>query len=164
MKIIKIIGLFTLFSLSFFFTEKVINVAMSQDEIMIKIKEYEKNYNNNPVNAIIKDDTITPGSIGKYIDEEASYKAMKKIGYFEPSLVVYKNIYPEVSIYNNYNKYITSGNIKNKNISLVYILNNLNTIDNILSVTNKYKIKINFFIDASFLNNNINIIDKIKDH
>ena len=45
MKIIKIIGLFTLFSLSFFFTEKVINVAMNQDEIMIKIKEYEKNYN-----------------------------------------------------------------------------------------------------------------------
>ena len=164
MKVIKIIGLFTLFAISFFFTEKVINVTLNQDEIMIKIKEYSEEYNIKPINAIINDDTIIPGSIGKYIDNEESYKAMKKIGYFEPSLVVYKNIYPEVSVYNNYNKYITKGNIKNKNISLIYILNNINTLDNILNITNKYKVKINFFIDSTFLNNNISIIDKINNH
>ncbi|MBR7042425.1 MAG: hypothetical protein IKI04_02875, partial [Bacilli bacterium] len=95
MKVIKIIGLFTLFAVSFFFTEKVINVTLNQDVIMIKIKEYSEEYNIKPINAIINDDTIRPGSIGKYIDNEESYKAMKKIGYFEPSLVVYKNIYPE---------------------------------------------------------------------
>ena len=164
MKVIKIIGLFTLFSLSFFFTEKVINVTLSQDEIMIKIKEYSDEYNIKPINAIIEEDTIIPGSIGKYIDHEASYKAMKKIGYFEPSLIVYKNIYPEVSIYNSYNKYITKGNIKNKNISLIYILNNTNTLDSVLTITNKYKIKINFFVDSTFLNNNINLIDELKNN
>ena len=164
MKIIKIIGLFSLFCISFFYTEKVINVTIEQDEIMIKIKEYNEEYNINPQNAIINEDTIIPGNIGKYIDNENSYKAMKKIGYFEPSLIVYKNIYPEVSIYNNYNKYIIKGNTKNKNISLIYILNNNNTIDNILSILNKYNTKINFFIDSSYLNNNINIIDKIKNN
>ena len=141
MKIIKIIGLFCLFTISFLYTEKVINISIEQDEIMIKIKELN-NTNIKPTNAIINNNTIIPGNIGKYIDNEASYKAMKKIGYFEPSLLIYKNIYPEISIYNNYNKYIIKGNTKNKSISLIYILNN-NTLDNITTIAKKYNIKIN---------------------
>lgn len=164
MKLIKIIGLFALFCVAFFYTEKVINVTINQDELMIKIKEYSKNNNYEPTNAIIKEDTIIPGNIGKHINEEASYKAMKKISYFEPSFIVYQDIYPEISIYNNYSKYIIKGNNKNKNISLIYILNNNNTINNIVDVSNKYDIPINFFIDSSYLNNNINIIDKIKNN
>ncbi len=164
MKVVKIIGLFGLFCISFFYTEKVINVTLNQDEIMVRIKEYSQEYNTNPCDAIIKNDTIIPGNVGIYIDNEDSYKAMKKIGYFEPSLLIYKDIYPEISIYNNYNKYVTRGNIKNKKISLIYILNNNNTIDNILNITYKYKFKMNFFIDSAFLNNNINLIDKIKDN
>lgn len=163
MKFIKIIGVFVLICFTFFYTEKVIDIAINQDEIMINIKEYATKNNVNPTNAIIEDDTIIPGNTGKYIDTEASYKAMKKIGYFEPTQIIYKNIYPEVSIYNNYNKYIIKGNNQNKNISLIYILNN-NTIDGVLNIVNNYNIKINFFIDSSFLNNNINIINKLSNH
>ena len=162
MKLIKFIGLLSLICITFFYTEKVMNVTMNQDEIMIRIKELAKTDNTLPTNAIINDDTIIPGSIGKYIDEEASYKAMKKINYFNPSMLIYKEIYPEVSIYNNYHKYIIKGNTKNKNISLIYIINNDKTIDNILNIINKHNITINFFLDSSFLNNNISIIDKIK--
>ena len=89
---------------------------------------------------------------------------MKKIGYFENSLISYKSIYPEISIYNNYNKYIINGNPYNKNISLIYILNNNKTIDNILNTINNKNIPITFFIDSSFLNNNIDIISKIKNY
>lgn len=163
MKLIKIIGLFCLFCLTFFYTEKVINVTMNQDEIMIRIKEEAKKINYEPTDAIINNDTIIPGNIGKQIDEEASYKAMKKINYFDQSLIIYKNIYPETSIYNNYNKYIIKGNIWKKSVSLIYILNN-NTIDNVLDIINKYNLKINIFIDSSYLGNNISIIDKIKNH
>lgn len=164
MKIVKIIGLFCLFCLSFFYTEKVINISINQDEIMLHIKDIAKKNYINPINAIIKDDTIIPGSTGKYIDTEVSYKAMKKIGYYEPSLLVYKEIYPEISIYNSYNKYIIRGNTNKKNISLIYILNNLNTLDNITTICKKHNIPITFFVDSSFLNNNINIIDEIKDY
>jgi len=164
MKLFKYIGLFFLICITFFYTEKVINVTMEQDEIMIKIKEYANKENLPPINATINKDTIVPGNVGKYIDNEASYKNMKKIGYFEPSLLIYKNIYPEISIYNNYNKYIIKGNNKNKSISLIYILNNNNTIDNLLNITNKHNINISFFIDSNFLGNNINIIEKIKNH
>ncbi len=164
MKTIKIIGLLCLFCLSFFYTEKVINVTLNQDEIMIKIKEYKDNYNKNPINAIINEDTIIPGNIGKYIDEEVSYKNMKKIGYFEPTLINYKDIYPEISIYNNYNKYIINGNTLKKSVSLIYIINSNNTFHSILDIINNNNIKLNFFIDSSYLNNNISIIDKIKDN
>ena len=80
MKIIKIIGLFCLFCFTFFYTEKIIDITMEQDEIMVKIKEEENNLNINPINAIIENDTIIPGNTGKDIDIEASYKSMKKIG------------------------------------------------------------------------------------
>lgn len=164
MKIVKIIGLFCLFCLSFFYTEKVINLSIEQDEIMINIKDIAKKNKVNPTNAIINNDTIIPGSTGKYIDIDTSYKAMKKIGYYEPTLLIYKEIYPEISIYNNYNKYIIKGNTNKKNISLIYVLNNLNTIDNILNTLKSYNLKITFFVDSSFLNNNINIIDKLNDN
>lgn len=164
MKIVKIIGLFSLFCLSFFYTEKVINLSVNQDEIMITIKDTAKKSIINPTNALISNDYIIPGSTGKYIDVDASYKAMKKIGYYEPTLLIYKTIYPEISIYNNYNKYIIKGNTSHKNISLIYILNNTNTLDNILNTLNTYNLKITFFVDSNFLGNNINIIDKINDN
>lgn len=164
MKFIKIIGLFCLFSITFIYTEEVINVSMNQDEIMIKINEIENETNIDPTNAIIVQDTIIPGKIGKHINKEASYKAMKKIGYFEPTLMIYNDVYPEISIYNNYNKYIKIGNNSNKNISLIYIINNSNTIDDILTIINKTNTPINFFIDSQFLNNNISIINKLKNN
>ena len=161
MKFTKLIGLFVLICFAFIYTDKVIDVTINQDSIMTRIKEEASNTNINPQNAIIDNNTIIPGTVGTYIDELASYKAMKKIGYYEPSLLIYKNIYPEVSIYNNYNKYIINGNIKLKNISLIYILNSNNTLDKILNITKKYNIIINFFIDSTYLNNNINIINDI---
>ena len=164
MKIFKYFGLILLIGLTFFYTEKVITVTTEQDEIMIKIKEYQNISSTDAKNAIIDNDTIIPGNKGQYIDTDLSYKSMKKIGYFEPSLIVYKDIYPEISIYNNYNKYIIKGNTKNKYISLLYILNNNNTLENILTISQKYNITINFFVDSSFLNNNINLIDKLKSH
>ena len=164
MKTFKYIGLLSLICITFFYTEKVIDITKEQDEIMIKIKEYSETSNIDAINALIEGDTIIPGNTGKYIDTDSSYKTMKKIGYFEPSMIIYKNIYPEVSIYNSLNKYIIKGNPQNKSISLLYILNNNNTLENILTTMKKYNITMNFFIDSNFLNNNINIIDKIKNH
>ena len=95
------IGLICLICFTFFYTEKIITISINQDEIMIKLKEVENTYNIEPINAILKENTIIPGNLGKYIDIDASYKEMKKIGYFEESLIKYEDIYPNISI-NNY--------------------------------------------------------------
>lgn len=164
MKLINFLGLICLICFTFFYTEKIITVSTNQDEIMINIKEIEENYKTEPIDAIIKEDTIIPGKTGKSIDINNSYKEMKKIGSFQESLIKYETIYPTTSIYNNYNKYIINGNPYNKNISLIYIINNDKTIDNTLTILKNKKTTISFFIDSSFLNNNIDIISKLKEH
>ena len=164
MKFIKLLGLICLICFTFFYTEKIIDVSTSQDEIMIQLKEIESNYKIEPINATIQNDTIIPGNVGKYLDIENSYKQMKKIGYFEESLISYKKIYPEISIYNNYDKYIISGNKSSKKVSLIYILNNKKTLDNILNIIKNKNIPISFFIDSSFLNNNINILTILQNY
>ena len=162
MKFIKLLGLICLICFTFLYTEKIINVSIEQDEIMIKIKEVESNYKIEPTDATIKEDTIIPGNIGKQINIDTSYKKMKQLGYFEESLIEYENIYPNISIYNNYDKYIISGNIKNKQVSLIYIIDNDKTLYNILNIINQKNATISFFIDSTFLNNNIDILNKIK--
>lgn len=164
MKYIKFLGLICLICFTFIYTEKIISVSIDQDEIMIKLKEIENNYKTEPIDATIIDDTIIPGIIGKSINIDTSYKEMKKIGYFEESLISYDIIYPNISIYNNYNKYIINGNTSNKEVALIYIINNDKTIDNILNIIKNKNSTITFFIDSSFLNNNIEIINKLKDY
>lgn len=164
MKFIKLLGLICLICFTFFYTEKIITVSTNQDEIMIKLKEVKDEYKKEPQNAIIDNDTIIPGKSGTEIDLENSYKEMKKIGYFEKSLIKYKTILPEISIYNNYDKYIINGNETKKEISLIYIINNDKTIDNILKIIKNKNTKISFFIDSTYLNNNINILNKLKDY
>ena len=164
MKSIKLLGLLCLICFTFFYTEKIITVSINQDEIMIKLKEIEESYKIEPIDAIIKDNTIIPGNTGKNINLELSYKEMKKIGYFEESLIKYETIYPTISIYNNYDKYIIKGNPYQKNISLIYIINNDKTINDILNIIKQKNTTISFFIDSTFLNNNIDIISKLKDN
>ena len=163
MKFIRFIGLICLICFTFIYTEKIIDISIEKDETMIKLKELEQSYNIKPQNATIKEDTIIPGNVGKYIDIDSSYQQMKKLGYFDEKLIIYKDIYPEISIHNNYNKYIISGNIKNKQVALIYIINN-NTLDDILNIIENKKIKINFFVDSTYLNNNINLIYKLHNH
>lgn len=162
MKFIKLLGLICLICFTFIYTEKIINVSIEKDEIMIKLKEIKSNYKTNPINATITNDTIIPGNIGKQINMDKTYKKMKQIGYFDESLIIYENIYPNISIYNNYNKYITNGNTKNKEVSLIYIINNDKTLNNILEIINTNNIPISFFIDSTFLNTNINILNKLN--
>lgn len=163
MKFIKFIGLICLICFTFIYTEKIIDISINQDEIMIKLKEIENTYNINPINAVITENTIIPGNTGKYIDIDSSYKKMKKIGLFEETLITYKDIYPEISIYNNYDKYIINGNTLNKEVALIYIINN-NTLDDVLNIIKYKNTKLTFFIDSSNLSNNIDIIYKLNNY
>jgi len=156
MKLIKVIGLISLVCFTFFYTEKIMDVSMMQDDIMIEIMDNKELLDTKPINAIIQNDTIIPGRTGKEIDADKSYKEMKKIGFYEESLIIFKDVYPEVSIYNNYNKYIISGNGYEKKVALIYIVNNERNFKTIISNLNT---KITFFVDTTFLINNINIID-----
>ena len=158
----KLTGLLVLFFFSFFYTEKVINVITEQDEIIIKIKENEEKNNLPSTNAIINKNTITPGLSGKEINIDKSYKEMKKLGTYNENMLVYTKVLPEVSINNNKNKYIRSGNKNFTEVSLIFKINKNTDLQKLLTLLDKNNTKANFFISYEYLEKHINEIEKEK--
>ena len=160
-RLFEIIGLLSLACFSFFITEKTTSVFENVDNIMLEIKENSINYNIEPIDAIIENDTIIPGIYGRIVNIKKSYQKMKKYGNYNPDMYVYDYIKPNISLSNNIDKYILNGNKKNRYISLIFKVND--KIDNILKIINKYNIKTTFFINSNwFEDNNDLVIELIK--
>ncbi len=153
-KVFQRIGLGVLVCLSFIYTEKASYIIIDNDDIMKKIKEEKKCCELKPVNAIIEGNTIIPGIKGKEVNELASYHKLKKLGEFNQRLLEYKETTPNISVENNYNKYIISGNKSKREISLIFKVTGNDDINNILNKLNNKNIKVNFFIDSIWLENN----------
>ena len=92
-KILKLFGLITLICFSFFYTEKVIYVVSEQDPLKIEINESADSYKISPNEAIVDEDTIIPGSNGRVVNIEKSYKKMRKSNIFNNNLLVYDTLY-----------------------------------------------------------------------
>ena len=85
---------------------------------------------------------------------------MKRYGKFESSLVEYEDIKPQVSIDDNIDKYIVSGNPENRSVALLFEVSD-NDINSIIKILDKNKIKGNFFIDSNWLEKNSKDIESI---
>lgn len=161
-KLFESVGIFTIICLSFLYTEKTVSVVKQYDDIMIEIKEKNESYKTNYINATIKENTIIPGVSGKKINENKSYNKMKRYGKFNSSLIVYEKIIPKISITNNKNKYIISGNPKKNEISLIFLIENENELNKILRILKEKKVKGNFFLSMDLISRE-NINDIIKE-
>ena len=153
-KIFSTLGLTTIICLSFLLSEKTSIVVKDIDEIMSTIKEYNKEYNEEPIEAIEENDKIIPGIEGKKVNIEKSYTEMKKIGYYNEKNYVYDIVKPKISIENKYDKYIIKGNPKKNAISLVFIIYENANINKIIDIINKEKVDATFFIDSKWLEKN----------
>ena len=163
-KIFEIIGLMSLVCLSFIITEKTTTVVKNIDDIMIKIKHENNNYKTESVNAIINEDSIIPGIYGKEVDIDKSYKNMKKYGYYNDELFVYKDVKPNISLLDNIDKYIISGNLLVRKVSLIFIVKDGDNINNILNILDKNQVKATFFVNETwFSKNNDLVIELIND-
>ena len=163
-KAFELIGLVSLICFSFFYTEKISTVIKENDEILRQIEEVANQYEIEPINAIISDNNIIPGINGMEIDIKQSYKKMKKVNSFNSNLLVYKEIKPEISVNKVYDKYIVSGNQLKKEVSLLFLVEENDTIDEIVNILNKYDVSSTFYTDGTwFENNNEKIIDLIND-
>lgn len=155
-KIIKGISLLCLICFSFFYTEKIMDMINKKDPLMEEISNMKSSYDVLPVNAVIEEDTIVPGIIGREVDVNKSYENMKLSGIFREDALIFKDILPSNSLNNNMDKYIVKGNGNKKEVALIVVfnsnyINKLNKIDNItvffnhkdLDVDNIKKIKEN---------------------
>jgi hypothetical protein len=160
-KVLKGLGLLCLFVFSFFYTEKVATVVKNQDPIMVKINEYSNTYNIEPANAIIYNNDLIPGLNGCIVDTNRSYYNMKRNGYYNVNMIEYKEIKPDFSVNNVYDKYIIKGNKEANEVALLFKINSTSNITDIISYLKEKKIKVSFFLDGTWIENNKDLVSNI---
>ncbi len=155
------IGAFTLICVSFFITNQTAMVIKDSDPLMVKIKEQASKYKVDAIDAKIVNNTIIPGLYGKKVNINSSYSNMKKVGIFTPSLLIYDDIELKTSLNNTFNKYIISGNPNKKMVSLIFLIDDNDNIDNTISILKEKKVNATFFIDGSWLEINNSELNRI---
>ena len=150
-KIFKISAVLLLVGFSFFYTEKVTMIARNSDPIMRAIKKEENNKKVSNVNPVINKDEYIMGINGCEIDVDKSYSKMRSVGEFKEELIVMKETSNDKDLTD---KYVIGGNNKEKNVSLIFIVNK--DIDSKLTdYINDKNIKVNYFIDGKYLEENM---------
>lgn len=163
-KFFSYIGVISLLVFTFFYTEKTVNVVKEYDDIMIEIKKVNEEYKIAAQEALIENDTIIPGLKGKEVDIDQSYSKMKRYGSFNSNLLIFKEIVPNITIDDNFDKYVIAGNSKKRMVSFIFLVEDDDNVDDVLRILNKRNIKGNFFINSNWLeNNNSLIVELIKD-
>ena len=141
---IKLVSLFLLLLLSFIYTDKVFNEARSNDPLMKEVISYKRAHDVKPVEPKIKDDEMILGMSGLIINKEKSYKNMKEDDSFNKQKLVYDKTKPNTSI-----------DISKNMVSIIFKVNNSTNVSKLLSILAKTDVTVNFFIDGSYLEKNV---------
>ncbi len=109
---------------SFYYTEKIALLMRKKDPIYETIEDVVATNNTDYVNAVINDTTIVPGINGLQVNVDKSFQKMKSFGAFNKYYLIFDQIKPEISLEDNKDKIITSGNPKKRSISFLIEDNN----------------------------------------
>ncbi len=159
--ILKIMSVLLLFVFSFFYTYKVVTLVKSKDPLMIKLDIFEETYNIKAINALINEEEIIPGINGCIVNKNKSYLKMKQINRFNPNMIEYFEIKPELSLAKVYDKYIIRGNKIKNEVALIFKITKLDYLKEVLKVLSSKKVLASFFIDGSIIEHNSKIIYEI---
>ena len=151
----KLLGLFLLLLLSFIYTDKVFSEARNSDPVMKLVMSYKKENDVKPVEPKIKDDEMILGLSGLEVNARASYKNMKQDDKFSEDRIVYDTKLPENSISKNYEYYITQGNDSKELVSIIFRITSDDYVDKLLSLVAQTNVSVNFFVDGSWLEENV---------
>lgn len=152
---LKLLSLFLLLIISFIYTSKVTESALESDPVMKSIEKYKIKNDIEPIEPIIKENEMILGYSGLIIDKKASYKNMKEFNVFDENKIVYKNKLPKTTISKTYDYYIKKGNPKNKNVAIIFKVDDSKNVNELLKILSKNNITINFFVDGLWLEKNI---------
>ena len=119
MKYYKFIGIISIVVFSFYLTDFITDLAINSNTLMQNIRNNSVNYEVLSVDAIIDDNTIIPGIKGKKVNEMESFINMKDFGSFNTNYLIYDDIKPDISLEDNYDKIIISGNKKIRQITFL---------------------------------------------
>lgn len=150
MKYLKYFFLFSFIFVSFYGTDKVLVYLDNKKPLMKEIMSVQDNYLTEPVNGVIKDNTIIPGISGRSVNLKASLVKMEDFGDFNENFLVYDEIKPDISLNKNLDKIIIRGNSKKRMVSLV-LEDNKDILRYLDSIDVKYDVLANK--DSSFSDN-----------
>lgn len=149
MKYFRNIGIIAVALFSFFYTEKIANLTLENNEIYKKIKMEAANYSVLAVNAVVDGENITPGLNGLEVDIKDSFFNMKDINTFNSYYLIYDSTYPKVSIDKFKDKIIHKGNPLKQSVAFVIEYN-----EKLLSFFKEEKIEVSVLVTKdSFVKN-----------
>ncbi len=160
----NVIAISGLFVTSFFCTNQIAIVVKDMDNLMIEIKESSNDYNVSSIDGIIIDNTIVPGINGLEVDYNKSYTKMKPYGIFDANLLEYKESYVNNRLKDNLDKFIIGGNSNKRNIALVFLVDNIDNINKVLSILKDSNVEATFFLDGNYLENNLDILETLNNN
>ena len=160
-KVLKVIAICLLTVFSFYYTDKIIDLSRRNDPIMIKIKDYKNSNSIAPINGEITGDMLRVGKSGKIVDEKISYEKMKKIKSYNEELLEYVMVKPNIVKTDDYEKLITGVNTNDKEIAIVFVLDDINYVKQISYLLNN-NINATFFMDGKFIENNLHDLKKVS--
>jgi len=150
MKYFKYFFTFIIILLSFYITEQSALFFRGKDPILQTIKEYSKDYNVDPIDAIIDNNYIVPGMYGRRVNEIKSLVKMKSLKTFNSMFLKTDFIKPNISLIDNKDKIINRGNKKKNAISFILENDESNVITYLVSE----KIDASILVDKVSVNNN----------
>ena len=103
-------GLALIMVFSFYYTEQISTLVLNKNPLMMTIKEQADNYNVKSVNAEIVGENIIPGINGLYVNSRESFYAMQSEDIFNEYYLVFEQKKPDVTLEDNKDKLIISGN------------------------------------------------------
>ena len=158
--IFRNIGILALACFSFLLTDETIMVVKESDQLMIEIREKMAEYYVQTVDGKVNGNYLKVGYSGLEIDPLKSYDQMKKIGYFNESMLVYKQIKPLNSIKEHKDK-IINANSKNE---VVLLFDEPSNIDKIIKILDKNGLKGSFLISKEYYLNNFETIEELLEN
>ena len=162
----KYIGLFSIILFGFYYTEKMNNIVLNNNKLMIEINNNIDDYNKQAKNAFIEGKYIIPGLNGYAVNVLKSYNKMKYLDTFNSYYLEYDIVKPSISIDNNKDKIIKYGNSDKNSVSII-IKDNHNILDYLENKKIKVTRLINkdtFISNANYeqINNDINNYERVE--
>lgn len=140
-------------------------VAKTEDVLYKEIEQKSSRYSETPQNAVI--DRVwkkTPGRNGLKVNIEKSYKAMKKEGLFDKSLLVFDQIPPEITLKDLPASPIYRGHPDKKMVAfLINVSWGTEHIPEILTILKENKVKATFFIEGKWAKENADYVKMIQE-
>ena len=112
-------GLALIMVFSFYYTDKIANIVLNKNPLMVEINKEKDNFEIKSVNAQIEGDYIVPGINGIEVNVIDSFYKMKEANIFNKYFLIFDQVKPNISILDNKDKIIKHGNRKLKKIALI---------------------------------------------